>query len=623
MLIAAPQSPLEKLMEDALGPSASFLVAGNGRLTTGVDQYGSVRVCRWPGPCSPNQIANDSPGLFWNVEFADQTPQTSSFSHEKTTPSYKNDKTTLVDTYLQNDSGDSVHYETLVHASRDILATRIACSSDFKARFWAPLAPVCNAIPEWAVLDGMNLPNSGFGLFFDAETQTFCHFRPKQAGAAEWERLAHDVQNPSEADWACYGEGVWCLWGSPNEIESVYCGTASPHGPAIDGPAERTWAVEGGKVAGATLAPSGEKKSAVVFIAFGRTLADAAQNLKYAMDKGFDALAEETDKAWADTLALAALPEDLEIVPRCRRDLLTILQNMDRDSDAVAMAPGKSSFGAFDSPSQSVWPMLALDLVGLTDLAGKHADYLTKTVRKEDRPGRPKGSVPAATFADGLDAFPSAFLDPEAAAWLLAALWRHATCLGEEERRQFLLGKWETVEIVAGFLAGWWDERQQEPMRAPVSPIWRDTPEPMRYLTAYMGLDAAIRTATTINYAVPPEWRQRKRVLDGLIRLNCLDPANGQWKPDALLPFWRPELAEAGLPSMKQPLMESLEMTPNEETLARRRILYDLALVSGKQKDTRESLRADWINLIRPWHEGPGTEAARDLITAHILYTKD
>jgi len=179
---------------------------------------------------------------------------------------------------------------------------------------------------------------------------------------------------------------------------------------------------------------------------------------------------------------------------------------------------------------------LALDWAGYTDLAQRHALFYAGQVRRTARRGKPLGSLPAASYANGEEGLPHLVLDAEAVGATLGLFWEHAAALDPADRVAFLETVWEAVELATDFLAAWADGQTHEPLHTFSPAALRDTQSIEMLLTTYAGIESAIEMAEILDKGIRREWEERRAELDVLVRIRCLDE-EGHWKVEDTLPF--------------------------------------------------------------------------------------
>jgi len=481
-------------------------------------------------------------GLMWGVRVRGRTLWLRG-APWKTRQEYAREDSTVIRTYAEcADPPLTVTQEIFVDSARDVLLSRIQVrgAEETPAIYWfANFSPCTRVLPElpladW-VLDGIN----DFAVFTPDNGKTIHHFRPRDPGAREWseaENLAAGIAAGAEVP--PFEDGVWIATTSPNEVAAFQCGL---DGDANSGLVQAEAGTLEGKPGAVgqchsvvALSPRLDSGTytAAVFIAFGKNKAQAEEVLGYATERGYDALIEETEAAWKKRIEAARLPSAAkpELLASCRRDLLTIIQCMDRDTGAVVRSPVVQPPFALDWLWAGVWITLALDEAGYPDLAEAHTLFYSGVSRKEGKRAMPFGSFPAASYANGEEGVPHLVLDTDAVAWVLASFWRHAGYLEDPARLNYMNKVWDTVSRGGDFLANWVDGRNREPLHSFDLQTLCDRRSAALLLTHFMGIDSAIKIADTLAQEVPTAWRKYKTDLEIRIRLRI---AEGLLKPSS------------------------------------------------------------------------------------------
>ena len=617
-------------------PGELTALAGNGGLTVGLNAHGQVGMCRWPSPGYFSQVRyrpdSQAPapgqGLMWGIRVADKTAWISNGTW-KTTQRYARDDSTLIETIATLPESDVVVTQQLfVCSTRDILVARVTVdhAGETPILYWfADLSPCTRLIPELSIAEWMFDGCRDFAAFTPDQGKTICHFRPEHPGSQAWGEAERLAIQPDAPAWDAFGDGTWIACSSPNAVAGFRCASEADRASTFE-QADRD-ALDGATAAVGPChsvlalrpAAEGDAFSATVFVAFGKSRAEAAEALAYALSQGFATLLRETDDHWKTWLGPAVLPQtDDATIASCKRDLLTIAQCLDRSSHAVARPAASGQASLLDWTQDGAWFTLALDLAGYRDRAGAHASYLAGLIRTEGQRGKPYGSVPAACFANGTDSAPHLVLSADAAAWTLGAVWRHAAFLEGPARRTFLTGVWDKARLAADFLVGWTDGRTREPLPAFDRRLWRDAQSTDLLLAAYMGVDAAIRMAGALGNTPPAEWTRRKRDLDALLRFHCVDD-NGRWKSDSVLPFWQREIAQTELPAWSTVVDRRIAKLDKADEAATASAACEAALVWEGRPDRLAKHKA----LLEPVSKVPFVDplnAARHFIAASLIY---
>lgn len=603
------------LLAAAPAASGSTVWAGNGALTIGVNPKGGGTTCRWPGPGGPNHLVSQPEALSWGIRSAGHDEINWLQQGQTTT----NDAWPLLTTTQKDASGLAISQSLYVHPEKDILAASVILqgSATPPELYWhAAFAPCTRQVPEVPILNDLFHAYDGFAIY-TTDGKTFFHFRPKNPGSQEWQTaLKLATGNLPRDTWNSFGAGVWIACASPNTVAGYQCSANAPLAQSRAMAQSRTLESNAAAAGDNTncliaLTPTSGASGhqATVYTAFGSTREDAAQTLQYALDRG-DAFQNECQQWWERHLARATLPKtyDAALLAQCRRDIITLTLATARQSGAIMRGPLDAPAGRLDWPQDGAFINYALDLAGYTERAGKQLQSYAAAIRRETHPGTPAGSMPLALQSDGTDGIPAMALQPAAAAWALAAMWRHATFLDDESRRRTLTSLWDPVRLAADFLTRWADGRNKEPLPAFDIKHWRDTKQPDVLLTSYMGIDSALKIAAAIGQTPPEEWKQRTTELDVLIRLRHVGEG-WQWNSDTLLPFWYDEFAATKLPDWAPIITQRLNKAAGQHSLDD---LCDAALI---YKNNLQLLRT-LAPLLTPPPTPDALAAAQHLIVA-------
>jgi len=601
-------------LEDLFGPPDVAIVAGNGGLTVCANSHGRVTGCRWPSPSYHDQLAYRTQsralpllgvapedGLMWGVRIAGETRWLTGppwVARQR----YAHPVAPVVETASQWPESDLRVTQTLfVHPTQDLIVAQAAVRGavEAPALYWyANFAPCTRLMPEFPVSDWFLDQANDFAVFAHGTPTTVYHFRPRQPGADTWARaerqaaagtLGHDV--------AAFGEGVWIGYTSADAILEFQCGHEGARSSAFR-------QAEAGQLGGDVsavgqcngalrLAPAQDEDAyrATVYIAFGPDRAAVDAELAYARETGYTELARQSGAYWQGWTKAARVPEtaDEALQAGCRRLLVTVAQAMDRSTCAVVRCPTTQPPLALDWVRHGFWTILALDMAGYPGLAGVHAQFYCENVRRAGDRGKPLGSLPAATYTNHVEALPHAILESEAAAWMLASLWRHAQFLDANRRAGYLAEAWEAVALAAEFLVGWGDARTGAPLDSFHADLGRDARSVRLLLATFIGVDSAVRIAEIVGRDVPSGWHDRKRELNVLILIHCVE--DGRWRLDQPIPFGLEEIAATIVPDPPLADADRLATLERLEGPEAARALCNLALAWRDRPDKLAELR--------------------------------
>ncbi len=614
------------------------LIGGNGGLTVAVDASGRIVVCRWPGPGDANQIRRTSYestdgrgcGLAWGIPLPERVLWLGA-DPQKVTQHYADDAPAIIETKFKLPGTTvAVSQRVFVCPERDVLVAHLVLRNAGKIErvYWsADISPCTRKVPEWPAMNDAFSSLNGFAAYTPDLGKTMIHFRPRNPGSEDWskaEDLARSTADRVASEWSSFGEGVWIAYGSPNEVIGFQCGanetgaTASAQAGTQDlagstssvGPCDSALALKPKR--------TGPNATATIIVAFGKDYGTAVGNLNAALERGYGKLAADTDAYWEKRLSAASMPQvdDASLLGVCKRDLLTLLQCMDRRSGAVIRWPAGSSWSTLDWVRDGAWTTLALDMAGYADLAERHTLFYSGAFRKDGKLGKPYGSLPAALYADGAEGAPHVVLDADAVAWTLGSFWRHASLLEDPARRSYLIKMWDRLTCAADFLVAWTDGRTRQPLYSFDYAACRDGSSPGRLLATYMGMDGALRIAETIGNPPPEEWKRRKRDLDALIRFQCVDKA-GMWKSESVLPFWQPEVTKTELPPWENVIERRLNEAERSDSISIS-TLCDAALAWQDRPDKLARLKPHFTGFTIPLPDAVG--AAQHFVAASLVY---
>lgn len=632
--------------------------SGNGGLTVCVNAYGQVASCRWPSPGYHDQISYEpwggerkdalgpgcpghpaattahASGLTWGIRFRDRTlwPVGEAW---QTSQAFLDAQSTVIETQLRRvDSSLTARQLLFVHPTEPILAARLEVRGAEKpqAIYWyADFTPCTRLIPELPVADWALDDLNDFAVFAWEDGKTVCHFRPEMPSSEDWEQAeALEAMGGPSAEWLSFDDGVWIACASPEHVLDIHCGNAGIDNSALAH-------ANSGKLGGAKSAvgqcdsvlalepvAGTDTYTATVFVAFGDDSKTLRRTLDYAIQRGYDTLLEETAAYWRTWIGKAALPvtEDAWMRAVSQRCLLAIAVAMDKETGAIVRAPITRPPMAVDLPRDGAWPTLALDLAGYQELAEQHCLFYVERVRMDPGRGMPRGSLPAALYADGGPAAPHLVVDVEGPAWMLWSLQRHLDFLDEASRPAYLDKIWQGVDAAAAFLVGWTDARTGEPIHSFDPVLGRDTRDPARSLTTYIGLTAALEIATAVGEK-RPEWEKARRLMADLVRAYCLDQI-GRWQLPAP-PMLAPQEFLAKPDLVVGPMLKDLEQTYEN---AAARMLCAIALIGAGHPGTRDQIQAALASTLGRalgvskdgWQNGRGPMVFPDAINASLCF---
>lgn len=542
----------------AVGPAqggSTLLTTGNGHLTVSVNSEGGIESCLWPSPGYCEQLGPPE-GLRWALRVGDETLWLPDPRLESSAAYGDGESCVIESSASWGEMGLKVTQTVFVIPGRDVLVMRLEVrgTTDVPDIYLhADFSPRTRVMPELAMGSWFGTAPSDFAAVGSANRDRVYHFRPEQLTNAHWRRAEALASQggPMEA-WSELGRGVWIGCASPQDIVEMQCGEVATPSSALG-------QVMGDSLGGDTAAvgqcdyglklaplPEGDAFVGQVFLAFGHTLDVVEGHLAFAERQGYEALRTQTDTYWREWLSRASplKTSDADLEAAFSRCLLTLGMAVDATTGAVACGRGEGPADSLlakafevplDWPAAGAWVTLALDAVGLHDLARDHTLFYSRAVRTDGRRGRPVGSLPLALYANGDEALPHLLLGLDGAAWTLWSFGQHGALLEEVERTGYLTELWPSVEKLGDFLAGWSETVGGVPYHGFGVTEGRDRHALFDIPLVYVGMTEALKIAEALGHG-KPQWVRRSRSLEALTFLHCLDD-RGHWRLERTLPM--------------------------------------------------------------------------------------
>lgn len=559
-------------LDTLFGPSDVTAIAGNGALTVGINDFGRLALLRWPSPGYSNQIsysARDAAlpskgiprehGAMWAVRTGGQTLWL-------TGPPWKTleapggvDDPVLTVRATTPGGEITATQSILVVPGADIVALHLSVtglSTPPSVYWYQNITPCTRIIPEWPVADWAFPAANDFAAFIDKHGR-IVHFRPERPTASDWdqaERLAEADSLPGE--WMSFSPGVYAVTASPQGFLQATC-SPTGRGDAWNQVDAGTLMDRRGawgqcqSAAAVSLARAGDAYETTVLIAFGQDYAGATETLDRFLDRPFALLAAEMRHHWQEWLDTMRLPAPLGSRERAlaQRALLTIGMCRDRTTGSVVRSPETQPPRCLGWPRNGVWISEAFTAAGRDDLARALTAFHAATQRLDATEVRAYGSLPAASYANGVEGVPHLVQDIDATAWFLWEIARRA--LGDEPglRADFWRELHPAVTSAADFLVRWTDARSSRPLHAFSPALMRDAQTTDNLVAVYLGMSAAIAIAEGTGLEVPGEWRERRGELRTLVEFACFTE-EGNVHLDVPRAFMFAELVRPGAPRM-------------------------------------------------------------------------
>jgi hypothetical protein len=520
-------------------PTDVNVQAGNGRITAGLNQAGTITVFRYPNPSFYNQVKyfaadhdrNGNPigalpneGSFAGVRYiSNGTVHMSWLRDWPHTQSYRSTDTPVpVTTYRSpNVLGLLVSDTDLATVTpagtfvRDFVVSRTQGSpvSAVELVYYEKFSPIAAKLRYAPGLDNcLQQLNDQQVASYDSTSGAIVH---------SWNGIDPTSGLPSSVAFA-FG------WDSPTTSHQVARDGHDPLAPPVgpqDGYDQITLAPH--RLGGASLAAgqaTGAITTSVVFdargrsehqlvISAGRTPAQALATLATGRSSGFATQMAAVDQDWAAWFSRARLPatSDARVMEVARRSLITMRLAIDPDTGAiVASADTQAPYGE-DWVRDGSFINEALDLAGFTDLVTRHNVFEAGAQTSATNPDvlRPPGNWPMMVYGDGQPSGPIPYEIDETGlgAW---TLWEHAGFLAPADARRYLREVYPAISRAAQWLTAC-----RDPNGFQCSANEDDSFTPSQTLhgagPVLLGLRSAVAAAAAVGDASPlvQTWRSR------------------------------------------------------------------------------------------------------------------
>ncbi len=495
-------------------------VSTNGRVTVALDGEGRVTCFSWPGPGAGQHLGQ--PGAHWSLgEFVAREELTAVKWHVE--QEYQAaDSWGGVTRFTEREGGRSAEQTVAAVRDMDLVIVRLRLhgfASDIPCYWVQTVEPFALRPTGIAALQPRIRALNRFASGFSTKAGMLEHFGLAPAGqtatavARAWEDRGSSVDT---------GPGVYVGAVSPNEIKD---GTIYP----VASPAEE-WKVGTpfpgvGRMVGhgtgsMRLLPevTDGAQEFVVYLGASNTRTGLRALLSEGVKQGTGALeADRTDSGDATF----------------QRARLNLMACLDPESGGVLRAPALTSSATYCDVAVTAWASAALDELGHPDRAAQALAVHVATLRTERGVDTPAGSLPRMIYSDGTAASVRGNADPESAAWLLAACWRHTAALAVPERRGFLEPHWSALSRCADYLA-------REPrVSSALSGALPAEAAPLDTLRVhYLGLESGRRMAEALGQEAPGLWTDRRDEIYARLRFRTLNQSDGDESVSPWVDWW-------------------------------------------------------------------------------------
>ncbi len=602
-------------MEEIYGPRDLAMVSGIGGLTVGVNGRGRISLCKWPSPGYNDQISyrvraagpsgrevDPGHGLLWGIRMDGELVWMNDPRWEIRQRYDAPSNTIMVTEARWPGSGVVATQRISVLPLSDVFVSEMEVSgvaSPPQFYWFANFTPCTRHLPELPVADWLLDDLNDFAAFSDPNEGIVIHFRPEKPSRKDWERAERLSKSAARAgQWRSFRDGAWIAYQGINGLQAAQCGSGATTPAEAVGllrdAAGRSSAATGDCYSVAEITPErkGRWYRARVAVAFGKSYAQVKESLDQVAERDTAGLFRETADFQRRLLSLAKYPEteNQRISDYLQRAQLTILTSRDSITGSIVRSPAIQPPLARDWPRYGAWMIHAMDHAGGLEIAESHIKFYLNNVRSAYARGKPIGSLPSATYTDGVDASPHFLVDDEAVAWLLWAIGEHGGFVPERRRNDFFESIWEPLVLCTDFLADWKDSRRGAPLWAEDPITLSDTKTRERLFASKLGLDAAIDVATAIGRTPPGPWLDRQRQIDNLVRGLILD-GEIQWRVGEPLPMFLDELGEVDEQVLEEAAASRLQALEELRGIGAAKAFAELALLWRGQPDKLARLK--------------------------------
>ena len=579
--------------ESAFGATNINGEVGNGGLSVGISQYGTITVLRWPSPSYYDQLnyktatqgitpgssartlphfgAADNMGSFAGLYFTAGMPVSGMVwlrDPTFTTQQYyaSPDSDVLVTEFTSMTEGLRVTQYDLVMPGRDVLVRHYVIEnlntvpiSDIGFVYYENLAPCLNKTEYLPVDDWTNDAVNDYACLYDAAHNQLVHFMPGDQDFSHITTLFSGVPGQSDVNnflstISSLPDGIYAVAGFDFTPDSFQVGndatTLCPQGRGVAtsyDPADAYTAAYSGTLPDSpaaqcqanaavmrqfSLAPQGQK-DLTVYISFAKDYADAEADLSYAQHLGWQTIENNTNAWWEQWLSKARLPNttDPVILSFSKRALISIRLATDNNSGAIVASIATQPPYAEDWPRDGAFLNYALDVAGHHNMVTKHNLFYAKVQRKVATGMGPAGSFDMNFYADGMPGGPIPFEIDETVLGVWT-LWEHTRFLSSAcDRVHYMQQVWPAIKLGTQALVNCKDSTNNLQCYANEDDNVAQTQGLQGAIATWLGIESGISAARYMNDAADiPAWQARADELkQAIIATFFTSSSAGSW----------------------------------------------------------------------------------------------
>ncbi len=534
---------------------------GNGGLSVGISQHGTITVLRWPNPSYYNQLtyktalsgvlptesartlphfgAADNMGSFAGLYFTAGMPISGMVwlrDPTFTTQQYylSADSDVLVTQYTSIANGIMATQYDLVMPDKDVLVRHYVIDNltlnsinNLKFVYFENLGPCLNKTEYLPMDDWIDETQNDYACLYDTSDNELVHFMPGDQDFSHVATLFSGIPDQSSVQSFLSNinklpNGVYGVIGFDFTPDSFQVGNDSvtlcspgrnvitPYTPqdayyaAYNGDLQDSLAAEceadGAVIKQFSLDAQG-KMSFTVYFSFAKDYTDAQSDIDYAKNLGWQAILDNTNTWWNNWLSTAQLPstQDQTILNFSKRTLITIRLATDNITGSIVASISTQPPYAEDWPRDGSFINYALDIAGYHDMVTKHNLFYAKVQRKAATNNGPAGSFDMNFYADGMPGGPIPFEIDETglAVW---TMWIHTGFLPTAcERVNYMNRVWSSIKLGTQALVNCKDTTNNLQCYANEDDNPVQTQTLQGAIAAWLGIESGIQAAIYMN----------------------------------------------------------------------------------------------------------------------------
>lgn len=502
------------------GPTDVNAQTGNGGLSVGLNEAGTISVFKWPSPSYYDQVkyhttsrsepgmgaaANAGAFLGLVVTTANGAAVTwlRGWEHEQHQPGGLTDE--VVTEYRDDGLGLTVTVRDVVAHPEDVLARHVEVSADEGSGVeqadliaYENFSLVTSKIEAVPIQDWCLEEENADSAAFDEDADAIVHTK-EGTDASTGQATSAAVAMGFGADSNGHQVGWDSEFIDANEFPDPQ--SADPlqdlaDDGALTGNGEFT-----GETSAALAVPldlAGGSATETLYFASAAGGADALVLLEEARQTGFESLLDAKNGWLDDLLAGAPMPatDEEEVLALAERALVTLVTDIDRDTNAVVASIATQSPYGEDWPRDGAFFDYTLDTIGLHDIVAEREQFYAEAQSTPDDPlpGVPAGHWAMNYYADGVVGGPIAW-EIDQTGYVLWNFWEHYRASGDAEQLESV---YPTVRLAADALAACIDEATGLQCVAHEDDNPQQTQSIVGAATTWMGLDAAASAAEVL-----------------------------------------------------------------------------------------------------------------------------